>query len=190
MMGSLAMLSLPIQSLAANHAEAKVKIIRTSFQSSKLQNTIWWQVGMRHQIDPYLLYAVALVESRKHGKQNQVTPWPWAINNAGKSFVPNSQKEAEILLNKILNEGQRNVDVGIMQVNLHWHGHRVAKPEHLLNPNTNLEIGAALLAEAIKSAPNNLALGVGRYYSWKHTTAAVEYGQQVISLANQIRALI
>lgn len=158
--------------------------------SPKLQGTLWWKVAKRHQLDPYVLYAVALVESNKKGEQNRVTPWPWAINNAGKSFIPASQHEAETLLNKMLDEGKHNVDVGIMQVNLRWHGHRVAKPEHLLNPITNLEVGAVLLAEAIHSAPDNLALGVGRYYSWKNVPAAVEYGQKVIALADQIRLLI
>ncbi len=188
--GSISLLGLPIQSIAADHAAVEVKIIRTRPHPPKLQYTVWWQVARRHQIDPYLLYATALVESRKQGKQQAVTPWPWAINHAGESFVPNSQQEAERLLNKMLAEGQRNVDVGLMQVNLRWHGHLVAKPEHLLNPNTNLEIGARLLAEAIQSAPDNLTLGVGRYYSWKNVPAAVEYGQRVIALADQIRTLI
>ncbi|OQW67953.1 MAG: transglycosylase [Proteobacteria bacterium ST_bin11] len=176
--------------MAADYAKANANILHTAPSTTKLQNTLWWQVAKRHQIDPYVLYAVALVESRKHGEQNHVTPWPWAINNAGKSFIPKNQQEAEVLLNRMLDEGKRNVDVGIMQVNLRWHGHRVAKPEHLLNPNTNLEIGARLLAEAIQSSPDNLALGVGRYYSWKNAPAAVEYGQQVIALADQIRTLI
>lgn len=190
LIGGLCILSQPWQSIAADHAEVNITNFRTINEQPKLQNTVWWQVARRHHIDPYVLYAVALVESRKHGEQNHVTPWPWAINNAGKSFIPNSQQEAELLLNKILDDGKQNVDVGIMQVNLRWHGHRVTKPEHLLNPNTNLEIGARLLAEAIQSAPNNLALGVGRYYSWKNVPAAVEYGQQVLALADKIRTLI
>lgn len=187
---NLAIVSLPIQSIAANQAEDKVEIIRTNAQPSKLQNTIWWQIGMRHQIDPYILYAVALVESHKHGDQNHVSPWPWAINNAGKSFIPCNQQEAKALLNQMLDQGKRNIDVGIMQVNLRWHGHRVAKPEQLLIPSTNLEIGASVLSEAIQSVPDNLAHGIGRYYSWKNEPAAIQYGQKVIALANQIRAIL
>lgn len=187
---SLAIVSLPIQSIAANQAEDRVEIIRTNAQPSKLQNTIWWQIGMRHQIDPYILYAVALVESHKHGDQNHVSPWPWAINNAGNAFIPNSQQEAEALLNQMLLKGKRNIDVGIMQVNLRWHGHRVAKPEQLLIPSTNLEIGASVLSAAIQSVPNNLAHGIGRYYSWKNESAAIQYGQKVIALADQIREIL
>lgn len=77
-----------------------------------------------------------------------------------------------------------------MQINLHWHGHRVEKPEQLLNPETNLKIGAVILAEAIQSAPNNLELGIGRYHSWQNVQAAVLYGRRVLALADQIRTVI
>jgi hypothetical protein len=156
----------------------------------KLHNTLWAQIAYKHQLDPYILYAVALTESRKNGEQNRVIPWPWAINNAGNVFIPGSQQEAEALLNQMLQQGKRNIDIGIMQVNLRWHGHRVTKPEQLLDPSTNLEIGARVLSDAIQSAPNNLALGIGRYYSWKNEPAAIQYGQKVIALADQIRAIL
>jgi soluble lytic murein transglycosylase-like protein len=119
-----------------------------------------------------------------------VTPWPWAINKSGKSIIPASQQEARAILNKTLIEGGRNIDVGLMQVNLYWHGHRVGKPEHLLNPVTNLQIGALVLAEAIQSAPHDLVLGIGRYHSWQNTEAAVSYGRRVLAVANQIRAVL
>jgi hypothetical protein len=157
---------------------------------SKLQSTLWWQIAKHHQLDPYILYAVALVESAKGNHLNHVTPWPWAINKSGKAIIPGSQQEARAILNKTLAEGGRNIDVGLMQINLHWHGHRVGKPEQLLNPVTNLQIGALVLAEAIQSAPHNLVLGIGRYHSWQNTEAAVSYGRRVLAVANQIRAVL
>jgi hypothetical protein len=157
---------------------------------AKLQNTLWWKVAKQYQLDPYILYAVALVESAKGNPSNHVTPWPWAINTSGKSIIPRSQQEARAILNKTLAEGARNIDVGLMQVNLHWHGHRVGKPEQLLNPVTNLQIGALVLAKAIQSAPNDLVMGVGRYHSWQNTEAAVSYGRRVLAVANQIRAVL
>ena len=158
--------------------------------TSRLQNTLWWQVANRHQLDPYVLYAVALIESAKGSTKNQVTPWPWALNKAGKSIIPASQQEARTLLTKTLTEGNRNIDVGLMQINLHWHGHRVDKPEQLLNPVTNLQIGAGLLAEAIRSVPNDLVLGIGRYHSWQNVSAAVAYGRKVLAVAAQIRTVL
>jgi hypothetical protein len=159
-------------------------------KQGRLQNTLWAQVAKRYQLDPYVLYAVALLESRKDGAQNKSTPWPWALNHSGKAIVPKSKQEAVNTLNQLLESGERNVDVGMMQVNLRWHGHRVAKPETLLDPRTNLDVGASLLADAMQSAPDNLALGVGRYYSWKNRQAAIEYGQKVIALAEQLRSFI
>lgn len=168
---------------------ARVKLLETD-SSPKLQNTIWWTIARHRHIDPYILYAVALVESANSDDHITITPWPWAINKAGKAIISNSKKEAQRILNKTVVEGNRNIDVGMMQVNLYWHGHRVDKPEQLLNPVTNLEIGANVLAEAIQSSPNNLELGIGRYHSWQNSQAAVLYGQRVLAVANQIRVLI
>jgi hypothetical protein len=167
---------------------ASSKILNPS--PSKLHTTLWWQIAEQHQLDPYILYAVALVESAKVNPLNHVTPWPWAINKSGKSIIPGSQQEARAILNKTLAEGGRNIDVGLMQINLYWHGHRVGKPEQLLNPVTNLQIGALVLAEAIQSAPHDLVLGVGRYHSWQNTEAAVSYGRRVLAVANQLRAVL
>jgi soluble lytic murein transglycosylase-like protein len=158
--------------------------------SPKLQNTQWWTIARHRQIDPYILYAVALVESANSDDHATITPWPWAINKSGKSIISASKQDAQRILANTIAEGNRHIDIGMMQINLYWHGHKVAKPEQLLNPITNLEIGAKVLAEAIQSSPNNLELGIGRYHSWQNAQAAVQYGQRVIALANQIRALI
>ncbi|MGY6273943.1 transglycosylase SLT domain-containing protein [Methylomonas sp. MgM2] len=155
-----------------------------------LINTVWGQVAARHQLDPYILYAVALIESRNDHQKNQVTPWPWALNHAGKAIISSNKQDAITQLKKLLKDGDRNVDIGMMQVNLRWHGHRVDKPEQLLDPTTNLEIGAGLLAKAIQSAPDNPALGIGRYYHWKNIPAAIEYGKKVITVAELIRSVI
>jgi len=190
MMGGFCIISHPMESMAAGSIEMNSSNHQSLTSNTKLQNTLRGQVARRHRIDPYILYAVALTESRKNGAQNRVIPWPWGINNAGNVFIPGSQQEAEALLNQMLEQGKRNIDVGIMQVNLRWHGYRVAKPEQLLIPSTNLEIGASVLSKAIQSVPGNLTHGIGRYYSWKNEPAAIQYGQKVIALADQIRAIL
>ena len=157
---------------------------------SKLHNTLWWKIAHRHHLDPYILYAVALIESAKGSSLNNVRPWPWSINKSGKSIIPDSQQEAQTILSKTLAEGSRNIDVGLMQINLHWQGHRVDKPEQLLNPVTNLQIGALVLAEAIQSVPNDLVLGIGRYHSWQNVNAAIAYGRKVLAVADQIRTAL
>lgn len=190
MAGSISLICHSTQLIAADNGKAEVKTSLTVTHQPKLQSTVWWKIARRHQIDPYILYAVALTESRKNDDQNRLIPSPWAINNAGNAFHPDSYQEAEALLNQLIDQGKRNIDVGMMQVNLRWHGNRVAKPEQLLIPSTNLEIGASVLSEAIQSVPGNLAHGIGRYYSWKNEPAAIQYGQKVIALADQIRAIL
>ena len=190
MIGGLCIISQSMESMAAESIQTNGKSQQSLSSKTKLRNTLWGQVASKHRIDPYILYAVALTESRKNDGQNRVIPSPWAINNAGNTFIPGSQQEAEALLNQLMDQGKRNIDVGMMQVNLRWHGHRVARPEQLLIPSTNLEIGASVLSEAIQSVPGNLAHGIGRYYSWKNELAAIQYGQKVIALADQIRAIL
>ena len=190
LIGSFCIISQPIQAMANDAVKVNGGKQFATAPKIPLSNTLWGQVAQKHRIDPYILYAVALTESRKNDGKNQVTPSPWAINNAGNTFIPSNKQDAEALLNQLMAQGQRNIDIGIMQVNLRWNGHRVDKPEQLLNPGTNLEIGARVLSEAIQSAPNNLALGIGRYYNWKNELAALQYGQKVIVLADQIRTIL
>jgi hypothetical protein len=156
----------------------------------KLQHTLWWQVANHNRLDPYILYSVALVESAKGNGIHQLTPWPWALNKSGKSFIPASRHAAKIILNQTIASGSRNIDVGLMQVNVRWQGHRVQQPDQLLNPVTNLRVGANVLAEAIQSTPNNLALGIGRYHSWLNKDAALAYGRKVLAVADQIRTVL
>ena len=85
----------------------------------------------------------------------------------------------------------RSIDVGLMQVNVRWQGHRVGKPEELLDPATNLRVGADILAESIGSAPGNLVLGIGRYHAgFQDEARAYRYGRRVLAVARQIRRLI
>ncbi|WP_347988599.1 transglycosylase SLT domain-containing protein [Methylomonas sp. AM2-LC] len=160
------------------------------FLPTKLQNTLWWQIAKQHELDPYILYSVALIESANSGGTTKITPWPWAINKSGKSIQSDTRPQAHAILKKSIAEGNRHIDIGLMQINLHWHGNRVGKPEDLLDPVTNLKIGAGLLAEAIQSSPNDLVMGIGRYHSWENIPAAMLYGRRVLALAEQIRNVI
>jgi hypothetical protein len=160
------------------------------FQGQSLRDTAWWGVAEQRGLDPYILYAVALVESAKVTKR-VAKPWPWALNRQGRPFIPASVAEAKAILGGSLAKGVRSIDVGLMQVNVRWQGHRVRQPEDLLDPATNLRVGADILAESIGSAPGNLVLGIGRYHAgFQDEARAYRYGRRVLSVARQIRRLI
>jgi soluble lytic murein transglycosylase-like protein len=155
-----------------------------------LQNTLWWSVAEERGLDPYILYAVALVESAKVDHR-LATPWPWALNRQGRPVLPSSRLEAREILSDAMAKGIRAIDVGLMQVNIRWHGHRVRSPEELLEPKINIRVGADVLAEAIRSAPGDLILGIGRYHAgWHNDTDAYRYGRRVLAVAQRIRWLL
>jgi len=143
-----------------------------------LNGTIWTSAETKG-VDPYLLYAVALAESKKvNGKV--VRPWPWAVNVAGKGYWFSDLREAEAFVDSQLNAGVRNMDIGPLQINVLWHGHRVTNPKELFHLPTAVSVGADILSEALASAPNDLALAVGRYHNWKDSDRARVYGTRVL----------
>jgi soluble lytic murein transglycosylase-like protein len=152
-----------------------------------LAHTHWADAAAKRALDPYLLYAVALVESARIA-DGRATPWPWALNHSGRTHYPPSPAAALAQVRARLAAGQRLIDVGLMQVNLRWHGRRVNGLDALLDPVTNVDLGAEILAEAIASAPGDLALGVGRYHAWQDRPAAYRYGRRVLALAARLRA--
>ncbi|MEA3413574.1 MAG: lytic transglycosylase domain-containing protein [Pseudomonadota bacterium] len=152
-----------------------------------LQGTLWESVGRGHRIDPYLLYSVALVESRRHRTSDLVSPWPWTLNSPGGPRYFDSRREAENALATMLSSHpDLSVDIGLMQINTLYHGHRVDDLQQLLDPETNLRIGTAILREAMTSAPDRPRLGVGRYHSWTPDRAR-EYGARVWDIYERIR---
>ncbi len=175
---------------AAGNATVPLDGKNQAISPQALRGTTWWRVATERGLDPYILYAVALVESPQVNNR-LATPWPWAINRQGRTIIPSSRTVARGILNDALTKGIRAIDVGLMQVNVRWHGHRVRSPEELLDPETNIRVGADVLAEAIRSAPGNLTLGIGRYHAgWHNDTDAYRYGQRVLAVAQRIRWLL
>jgi hypothetical protein len=158
------------------------------FQWLDLHGTHWVQIAHRHGLDPYLLYAVALTESARI-RNDLAHPWVWALNRGGKSVYPESSAEALEQIRNQIKSGSRNIDIGLMQVNLRWHRHRVGEIEDLLDPVTNIELGAQILQESIATAPGDLLLGVGRYHAWSNSSEARKYGDRVLRLADRLRSI-
>lgn len=148
--------------------------------------TVWERVGQEKGLDPKLLYSVALAETRRQWPDGLIRPWPWAIAENGpkvRSHYPQSLEEAKRILQEALTR-TKNIDVGVMQVNLLYHGHRIAAPEDLLDIEKNIQVGADILREAMASSKNK-EVGVGRYHSWKPDISPL-YGKRVLYLVNAL----
>lgn len=166
-------LSLMVAPVAFSEAEAS------------LAGTMYEAPALEHNLDPVLLYSVALAESAR-GANSQLQPWPYTLRVLSESgYYGQTQEEAAQQLRRYLSQ-HGSVDIGIMQVNTRWHGHRVDDVTHLLDPNVGLRVGAEILREAIDSAPGDLILGLGRYHNWADEERARNYGQRILAIYRNI----
>lgn len=163
--------------------------ISSAANAIDLRDTAFERAGYKYDVDPVLLYSVALAESARSSDEfiGKIAPWPWTLRTTT-AFYENSKEDAQRKLMSIIKGtgDKTSVDVGLMQVNLKWHSHRVEDVSSLLNIETNLDIGAQILSETIRSAPNDYTLGVGRYHHWKDQERARKYGSRVLSIYRKI----
>ncbi|WP_411961158.1 transglycosylase SLT domain-containing protein (plasmid) [Pseudomonas mandelii] len=128
-----------------------------------LRGTMWEEFGNAKALDPLLLYALALAESRYGAGGSLVRPHPYAINCKGsKPVYPETREKAEVYLRTELKRTNL-CDVGVMQVNIRWNGHRVKRFEDLFDIRTNAKIGTQILREAIDARPGDIELAIGGY---------------------------
>ena len=116
-----------------------------------------------------LLYAVALAESGMRVKTGSFRPFPWTLVVRGKAQRFTSRAETVTEIKRLLSAGVTNVDVGIMQTNMHWHGYRYSSPEQAVDPWVNVLQGASILAEEKGSSTckGDWWCAVARYHSYR-----------------------
>lgn len=150
-----------------------------------LRGSIWERTGRLARLDPYLLYAISYVESRQD-RRGRTGPWPYAVRTATESFFPADFNAAMDLIHSLPAEQVKDADLGWMQVNVRWHGHRVPDISHLLHADINLRIGAGILREALDSAPGDPPLAIGRYHTWMDADRGRAYGERVLALRHRL----
>lgn len=110
-----------------------------------------------------VLFAIALQESGTDIRDRQV-PWPWTLNIAGQPRrFPTRDGACAELTTALETTPDRRIDVGLGQINVGYHVHRVTHPCKLLDPYQNLVIAAAILREQYKPGEGWLN-AVGRYH--------------------------
>lgn len=129
-------------------------------------------------VPPSILFAVALQESGMM-LSDRLIPWPWTLNIAGRAHRYSSRAETCSALRRALMRvpGTR-VDVGLGQINVGYHGHRVGKPCELVDPYRNLAISAAVLREQ-HTPDGDWLTAVGRYHRPAGGAPAERYRRSV-----------
>lgn len=123
------------------------------------------------------------------GDDGAVRPWPWTVNSPrGPRRFKNKHEALKYIRTLIEEEGVENVDIGMMQINVRWNGHRTKyNVADLLEPETNIRVAAQILSEELQRS-RDLHLAVGRYHS-PHKERAERYAGTVFSLLGPIKTL-
>lgn len=136
-----------------------------------------------------LLMAISLAESGRVGEDGRLASWPWTINVNGRGQYFESKDEAVAATRKLLDSGQRSIDVGCMQVNLRYHPDAFATVEAAFDPATNVTYGAQYLA-SLHQVQGSWSKAVERYHS-SDDGRREQYRERVIELWNtEVRTLV
>jgi len=152
--------------------------------SNSLQNSLWGSAANYAGINVATLYGIAVQESGMRWQDGTFRPWPWTLYinvskngiKAGPKRYASKQAAEQALLN-LIRKGIRNVDVGIMQVNLYWHGDKVSNDLALLDPRTNIRVAAGYLKDL--NTKNNISKTVGGYHSPSNAERGKAYANHV-----------
>lgn len=172
-----------------------IAITTSVFHSALLQaggilsGSIWEAVAESRIFTPEILYSVALKESRRLTGAGKAAPYPWTLRTKqGGKVYPDKSSAIQALKQALTDNTPRQLDIGLMQINLHYHQHRINRPEDLLDPAISIVIAADILEESIKLHPDDIALGIGRYYT-SDSALARQYGADVLRIADQLSRL-
>ena len=139
----------------------------------------------KFNLPKHILYSVSLAESgRIHKSSNKIMPWPWAVNISGKSFYFNSKSEAIQEIQKALDSGVTNIDVGCMQINIKHHSGKFQNLNMMLEPRNNIEYAANMLKKN-HSKYRNWPNAIADYHS--ASDKGIDYSQKVLLLWHKIK---
>ncbi|MDK2773614.1 transglycosylase SLT domain-containing protein [Tabrizicola sp.] len=106
-----------------------------------------------------VLLSVATVETGRNGQ-----PWPWTVNFGGEGKWFGSAAEAAASVDKALNGGATNIDLGCFQLNYRWHGAAFGSVDDMLDPKQNAAYAAEFLAQQYAKT-GDWALAAAAYHS-------------------------
>ena len=117
------------------------------------------------QVPPGLVRAIALAESgRWDSAARRSYAWPWTVTSGDQSWYLASKAEAVAHVRELQRSGRRNIDVGCMQINLHWHPDAFESLEEAFDPRRNVAYGVEFL-KSLRSELRSWGRAVARYHT-------------------------
>lgn len=168
----------------------RISVLVLLFASSQahsnrtLENSVWGSAAASAGINVATLYGIAAQESGMYWDDGTFRPWPWTLNvNEEKNGIKSgarrytNRQSAEQALTYFISKGIRNIDVGIMQVNLYWHSDKVPNDLELLDPKTNISVAANYLKNLKQK--NGVGATVAKYHAPLNPERGYEYMKRV-----------
>jgi soluble lytic murein transglycosylase-like protein len=148
------------------------------------------QVARLAEVPEQYFYGIALNESGKQLISRDFRPWPWTLNVEGKAYFYPTRKACYLALTDFLKVGKKLIDIGLMQVNWHYHQDKLHDPWQALDPYFNLQVGATILRHEY-DLTHDWYQAVGRYHSpGQHTDQkqrANQYAHHVFRRIDKLR---
>lgn len=150
--------------------------------------TAYRDVANEYGVPAELLYAIALTESRYSLGNGISRPWPWTANVEGKPYYGRSKSELTAYLKKLLQQGNKRFDVGLMQISWRHHESKFENLDQAIDPYQNLKYGAAYL-RSLRKKHGSYDLAVGMYHTGERgpLKRQREYKQRVWDSLQRIR---
>ena len=135
------------------------------------------EAANQNKIPSWVLKSVCTHESQSFFKGKRQA-WPWTLNIDGKGIWFKSENAAVTYAELSLQNGSRNIDIGLCQISWRWHGHRFNSIRQLINPLNNLLYAAEILANSKGEQSWNHAIGA--YHSPSNVEKAKQYSELVL----------
>ncbi len=125
----------------------------------------------RYGIPDNILLGIGLQEAGTT-RGGALTVWPWAVNAAGVGRIFDDRTAAMGWVRERQAAGISSIDVGCMQINLHWHPTAFASLEQGFDPVANVDYAARFL-RSLYAESGNWMQAAGAYHSRTQDKAAI-----------------
>jgi soluble lytic murein transglycosylase-like protein len=179
-----------LNSVAAVTLFAVLFVSRTALAQdapTDISTSAWVAAAKKYRVDVLDLYSLALRESSLKRSDGAVRAWPWTLCTPQTGALYFESYEAALAkLTELIAQGTRNIDIGLMQVNWRWNGHRLPDPKRLLLPAPNIEIAAQILRENLDAFDGDLRLAIARYHN-PRSELGIPYAASVLTIREYLR---
>jgi len=151
-----AFLPAPVQATPfPSNSPEMLGICQAAIEKSEIEN----------RLPKHLLRAISQAESgRWHKKKQEIIAWPWTVYAEGRGRYLKTKAAAIREVEQLKAKGVRNIDVGCMQVNLHYHPKAFANLNAALDPAHNTQYAAKLL-KSLQLKTRSWNMAVAHYHS-------------------------